>query len=258
MLQDIVTNGKARQDRTGVGTVALFGRSLRYDLSKGFPLVTTKRCHFKSIKHELLWFLSGSSNIRPLQANGVTIWDEWADEDGELGPVYGSQWRAWRDQCGAQHDQVSQLLVQIKTKPQSRRHLVSAWNVGELAAMALVPCHVLYQVWVNEDQLSLQVYQRSADVFLGVPFNIASYALLAHLLAKATGLKVAELIMVFGDTHLYRNHFEQAKLQLSRAPKPLAELVLSGDTSDIFAVQAEQITLANYQFHPLIKAPIAV
>ena len=253
-----MANGRERADRTGVGTRSVFGRQLRFDLRAGFPLVTTKRLHIRSIVHELLWYLRGDTNIAYLKENGVSIWDEWADENGELGPLYGSQWRAWRGSDGRVHDQISELVKQIKTEPHSRRMILSAWNVGELDRMKLPPCHVLAQAWVADGELSLQLYQRSADLFLGVPFNIASYALLAHMLAQVCGLQAAEFVHSFGDVHLYSNHLEQARTQLGREPRPLPRLELNPAVDDIFAFRYDDIKFHDYEPHPRIKAEVAV
>jgi thymidylate synthase len=254
LISYILESGIDKSDRTGVGTKSIFGYQLRYDLNKGFPLLTTKKTHFKSIAYELLWFLSGSSNIKLLKDNGVTIWDEWADEKGELGRVYGVQWRNW----GFQIDQIKELIKGLKKNPDSRRHLVSAWNVAEIKEMALPPCHVLFQCYVAEGKLSLSMYQRSCDVFLGLPFNIASYALLTHMLAQVCGLQVGDLIISIGDAHLYQNHIPQAKLLLTRSEFPLPTIELDPTITDIDAFRYEHFTLKNYQAHPAIKADIAV
>lgn len=258
LLRHILTHGKKREDRTGTGTLSVFGYQNRYDLSQGFPLVTTKKLHLKSIIYELLWFLKGDTNIKYLNDNGVSIWDEWADESGNLGPVYGKQWRSWTGANGATTDQISQLMAEIKKNPYSRRLVVSAWNVAELQDMKLLPCHNLFQFYVQDGKLSCQLYQRSADAFLGVPFNIASYALLTHMIAGASGLEPGEFIHSFGDLHLYLNHQEQAALQLTRIPYPLPQLQLNPDVKDIFSYRYEDFTLLNYQSHPAIKAPVAV
>ncbi len=258
LLQDILDHGTDKSDRTGTGTRSLFGRQIRFDLSEGFPLVTTKKVHLKSIIHELLWFLKGDTNIGYLKENGVRIWDEWADENGDLGPVYGHQWRSWTGADGTTHDQIQDVLHQIKTNPDSRRMIVSAWNVGDLSKMALMPCHALFQFYVAEGKLSCQLYQRSADVFLGVPFNIASYALLTMMMAQVCGLQAGDFVHTFGDVHLYNNHFEQARLQLSRAPYPLPTMHLNPEVKDLFAFRYEDFSLENYQSHPAIKAPVAV
>lgn len=258
LLQDILDNGSRKEDRTGTGTLSVFGRQLRFDLQKGFPLVTTKKVHLRSIIHELLWFLKGDTNIKYLKDNGVKIWDEWADERGDLGPVYGHQWRSWPTADGEQIDQISQVVNQLKYNPDSRRILVSAWNVGEVNNMALPPCHTLFQFYVADGRLSCQLYQRSADVFLGVPFNIASYALLTLMMAQVCDLKAGEFIHTFGDTHLYLNHLEQARLQLSRQPRPMPKMVLNPKVDDIFGFKYEDFELLDYQPYPGIKAPVAV
>jgi thymidylate synthase len=258
LLQHILDNGVQKNDRTGTGTFSTFGYQMRFDLQEGFPLVTTKKLHLKSIIHELLWFLKGETNIAYLKANGVSIWDEWADEAGELGPVYGKQWRSWEGADGKVVDQISDLIYQIKTNPDSRRLIVSAWNVADLPNMALMPCHALFQFYVAEGKLSCQLYQRSADVFLGVPFNIASYALLTMMIAQVCDLQPGEFIHTFGDVHIYNNHLEQVKLQLSRRPFPLPTMKLNPDVKNIFDFKYEDFTLENYQFHPAIKAPVAV
>ena len=258
LLRQVHEQGVPKGDRTGTGTRSLFGPQLRFDLTAGFPLVTTKKIHLKSVVHELLWFLRGDTNTRYLQEHGVTIWDEWADADGELGPVYGRQWRAWGTADGGRIDQISAALQLIHSNPDSRRILVSAWNVGELSQMRLQPCHALFQLYVAGGRLSCQLYQRSADVFLGVPFNIASYALLTHMLAQQADLEVGEFIWTGGDTHLYLNHFAQAELQLQRAPLPLPRLRIQRRPADIFDYQYEDIEFVDYQFHPAIKAPVAV
>lgn len=258
LLQHILDKGAVKGDRTGTGTLSVFGYQLRFDLSEGFPLVTTKKVHLRSIIHELLWFLKGETNIRYLKENGVSIWDEWADADGELGPVYGKQWRSWEGADGKSIDQVSDLIDQIKKTPDSRRLIISAWNVADLPAMALMPCHSLFQFYVADGKLSCQLYQRSADVFLGVPFNIASYALLTMMVAQVCGLKPGDFVHTFGDVHLYSNHLEQARLQLTRKPYALPAMTLNPDVTDIFAFKFEDFTLENYQCHPGIKAPVAV
>lgn len=258
LIQHILDHGVDRGDRTGTGTRSVFGHQLRFDLAAGFPIVTTKRLHLRSIIHELLWFLTGETNVRYLNENGVSIWDEWADESGELGPVYGSQWRSWRTPDGKAVDQISQVVEMIRTNPESRRLIVSAWNVADVPDMALPPCHCLFQFYVANERLSCQLYQRSADVFLGVPFNIASYALLTMMMAQVTGLKPGDFVHTFGDVHLYSNHFEQAKLQLSRDPHPLPEMKLNPEVSDIFAFKYEDFELIDYKYHPHIKAPVAV
>jgi thymidylate synthase len=258
LLQQVFEHGVDKGDRTGTGTRSLFGHQMRFDLGAGFPLVTTKKVHLKSIIHELLWFLSGSSNVRYLQEHGVRIWNEWADEQGELGPVYGVQWRAWQGSRGETIDQISQVVAQIRANPNSRRHLVSAWNVAEVPHMALPPCHALFQFYVAEGKLSCQLYQRSADLFLGVPFNIASYALLTLMAAQVTELEPGDFVHTFGDAHIYQNHFEQVRLQLSREHRPLPQMHLNPAVKDIFAFQYEDFTLAGYDPPPAIKAPIAV
>ena len=258
LLQHILDKGAVKGDRTGTGTLSVFGYQLRFDLSEGFPLVTTKKVHLRSIIHELLWFLKGETNIRYLKENGVSIWDEWADADGELGPVYGKQWRSWEGADGKAIDQVSDLIEQIKKTPDSRRLIISAWNVADLPAMALMPCHSLFQFYVADGKLSCQLYQRSADVFLGVPFNIASYALLTMMVAQVCGLKPGDFVHTFGDVHLYSNHLDQARLQLTRKPHALPSMTLNPDVTDIFAFKFEDFTLENYQSHPGIKAPVAV
>jgi thymidylate synthase len=258
LLQHIMDKGVTKTDRTGTGTISVFGHQVRFDLSEGFPLVTTKKVHLKSIIYELLWFLRGETNIRYLKEHGVSIWDEWADADGELGPVYGKQWRSWEGAGGQTIDQVSQLIAQIKKTPDSRRLIVSAWNVADLPDMALMPCHALFQFYVAKGRLSCQLYQRSADVFLGVPFNIASYALLTLMVAQVCGLEPGEFIHTFGDVHLYNNHLEQARLQLTRKPLPLPVMRLNPAVNDIFGFSYEDFTLENYQSHPPIKAPVAV
>ena len=258
LLNHVMTHGAEKGDRTGTGTVSIFGYQMRFDLQNGFPLLTTKKLHLKSIIYELLWFLRGETNVSYLHKNGVTIWDEWADEYGELGPVYGSQWRSWRAADGKTIDQISQLIEQIKENPLSRRHIVSAWNVGELEKMALPPCHTFFQFYVAQNKLSCQLYQRSADVFLGVPFNIASYALLLQMVAHITGYKVGEFVHTFGDVHLYNNHIEQAKEQLSRTPYSLPIMHINPDVQSIFDFVYEDFELINYQCHEHISAPVAV
>ncbi|MEQ1618562.1 MAG: thymidylate synthase [Terricaulis sp.] len=258
LLQDILDNGIDRGDRTGTGTRGVFGRQLRFDLAAGFPLLTTKKVHLKSIVLELLWFLRGDSNVRWLQEQGVTIWDEWANAQGELGPVYGKQWRSWEAKDGRVIDQIANVVESIKTNPNSRRHIVSAWNPADVDQMALPPCHCLFQFFVADGKLSCQLYQRSADVFLGVPFNIASYALLTQMMAQVTGLAPGEFVHTFGDAHLYHNHFEQARLQLTRAPYPAPTMRLNPERRDIFSFEYGDFALENYVAHPAIKAPIAV
>ncbi|MEL7128027.1 MAG: thymidylate synthase [Pseudomonadota bacterium] len=258
LLDDILRNGVDRADRTGTGTRAVFGRQMRFDLADGFPMVTTKKLHLKSIIYELLWFLRGDTNVRWLQENGVRIWDEWADESGDLGPVYGKQWRSWAAPDGRVIDQIAWLVDEIQTNPNSRRLIVSAWNPADVNDMALPPCHCLFQFSVMGGKLSCQLYQRSADVFLGVPFNIASYALLTLMLARATGLEPGEFVHTFGDAHLYLNHFEQAELQLTRAPKPLPQMVLAPGKTDLFGWEYSDFSLIGYEAHPHIKAAVAV
>lgn len=258
LLRHVLETGRFKGDRTGTGTYSLFGAQVRYHLAEGFPLVTTKKVHVRSIIHELLWFLRGETNVSYLRENGVSIWDEWADEEGNLGRVYGAQWRDWRGANGKSVDQIAEVLQQIRTNPNSRRLIVSAWNPAEISGMALPPCHSLFQFYVSEGELSCQLYQRSADIFLGVPFNIASYALLTLMVAQVCDLKPREFIHTFGDLHLYSNHVEQAKLQLSREPKPLPRMVLNPKVRDLFAFQYEDFTLEGYDPHPAIKAPVAV
>lgn len=258
LLQHILDNGTDKTDRTGTGTRSVFGYQLRYDLSEGFPLVTTKKVHLKSIIYELLWFLKGDTNIKYLTDNGVSIWNEWADENGDLGPVYGAQWRSWAGADGKVVDQFSEVIEQIKKNPDSRRLIVSAWNAAEIPNMALAPCHALFQFYVADGKLSLQLYQRSADVFLGVPFNIASYALLLMMVAQVTGLEVGDYVHTFGDVHIYNNHFEQVNKQLSRDPRPLPVMKLNPEIKDIFGFDFEDFTLENYDPHPGIKAPVAI
>jgi thymidylate synthase len=253
LIREIKYSGAIKSDRTGTGTYSLFGKQIRFDLNEGFPIVTTKKVHFKSVVHELLWFLKGDTNVKYLQDNGVRIWDEWADEEGNLGPIYGHQWRNWNG-----HDQIAEVIEQIKTNPDSRRLIVSAWNVDDLDKMALHPCHCLFQFYVNNGKLSCQLYQRSADVFLGVPFNISSYALLTHMIAHVTNLGVGEFVHTFGDVHLYANHIDQAMEQLSRAPKALPKLILDSSVTSIDDFRAEHISLEGYDPHPAIKAPVAV
>ena len=258
LMRHVRDNGIRKEDRTGTGTVSVFGYQMRFDLAEGFPLVTTKKCHLRSIIHELLWFLKGDTNIAYLHDNNVTIWDEWADESGELGPVYGSQWRSWPAADGRRIDQISQVVEQIRNNPDSRRIIVSAWNVGEIERMALPPCHAFFQFYVADGRLSCQLYQRSADIFLGVPFNIASYALLLMMMAQVSGLQAGDLVHTFGDAHLYLNHLEQADLQLSREPRPLPVMSINPQVTDLFAFRFEDFELQNYDPHPHIKAPVAV
>lgn len=258
LLQRILTEGEERTDRTGTGTVGIFGHQMRFDLQKGFPLVTTKKLHLRSIIHELLWFLQGDTNIRYLKEHGVRIWDDWADENGDLGPVYGHQWRSWPTPDGGTVDQIQQILDTLQTRPDSRRMIVSAWNVADVGRMALPPCHCLFQFYVSGNRLSCQLYQRSADVFLGVPFNIASYALLTLMVAQVCNLQPGEFIHTFGDAHLYRNHLDQARLQLTRDLRPLPEMVLNTEVRDLFAFRYEDFTLQNYNPHPHIPAAVSV
>jgi len=258
LMQHVLTQGSHKGDRTGTGTLSVFGYQMRFDLRHGFPLLTTKKVHLRSIVHELLWFLRGDSNVRYLHENGVSIWNEWADENGELGPVYGVQWRSWPTADGRHIDQISELLRDIRANPDSRRLIVSAWNVGELERMALPPCHAFFQFYVADGRLSCQLYQRSADIFLGVPFNIASYALLTLMIAQVTGLKPGEFIHTLGDAHLYSNHLEQAHLQLTRVPRPLPSLRLNPEVKSLFDFRYEDFELLNYDPHPAIKAPVAV
>ncbi len=258
LLQHILERGIRKEDRTGTGTLSTFGDQMRFDLQAGFPLVTTKRLHTKSIIHELLWFLRGETNIGTLNKNGVTIWDEWADDNGDLGPIYGYQWRSWPSVGGQSIDQISRIIEQLRTDPDSRRLIVSAWNVAELNKMALMPCHVLFQFYVAEGRLSCKLYQRSADIFLGVPFNIASYALLTYMVAQQCELEAGEFIWSGGDVHCYLNHIEQAQQQLSRPPYPLSKLVLQRKPASLFDYRYEDFEIVDYQYHPAIKAPIAV
>lgn len=257
-LQNVLTNGTPREDRTGIGTIGVFGYQMRFDLAAGFPLVTTKKIHLRSVIYELLWFLKGETNIKYLNENGVTIWDEWASETGELGPVYPAQWTAWKAGDGNTINQIAEVVEQIKTNPTSRRLIVSAWNVGDLPEMALPPCHLLFQFYVADGKLSCQLYQRSADSFLGVPFNIASYALLTQMIARQCDLDVGEFIWTGGDCHIYQNHLEQVKLQLSREPFPLPQLIIKRRPNSIFDYEFEDFEIANYQSHPLIRAAVAV
>ena len=257
-MQKVLDEGQEKSDRTGTGTLSIFGHQMKFDLSKGFPLVTTKKVHLKSIIHELIWFLQGSTNISYLKENGVSIWDEWADENGDLGPVYGAQWRSWPDGNNGTIDQIENLINGINNNPDSRRHIVSAWNPALVDEMALPPCHSLFQFYVANGELSCQLYQRSADIFLGVPFNIASYALLTHMIAQVCNLKAGKFVHTLGDAHLYMNHLEQAKLQLSREIMGLPELKLSSNVDNIFDFKFEDIEIVNYESHPAISAPIAV
>jgi thymidylate synthase len=258
LMERILRDGVEKRDRTGTGTRSVFGHQMRFDLADGFPLVTTKKVHLKSIVHELLWFLAGDTNVKYLQEHGVRIWDEWADENGDLGPVYGQQWRSWPAPDGAAIDQIANVVGMIRKNPDSRRLIVSAWNPAQVDRMALPPCHCLFQFYVAEGRLSCQLYQRSADIFLGVPFNIASYALLTMMVAQVTGLKAGDFIHTFGDAHLYLNHVEQAHLQLSRSPRALPTMRLNGDVKDLFAFRYEDFALEGYDPHPLIRAKVAV
>jgi len=258
LLRHILNNGVRKTDRTGTGTLSCFGYQMRFNLEDGFPMVTTKKLHTRSIIHELLWFIQGSTNIQYLKENGVSIWDEWADDNGELGPVYGKQWRSWSGPDGKVIDQLSEVIAEIKKNPDSRRLIVSAWNVADLPQMALLPCHTLFQFYVVEGKLSCQLYQRSADAFLGVPFNIASYALLTMMVAQVCNLKYGEFIHTFGDVHLYVNHLQQAEIQLSRSPYPLPQMKINPEVKDIFSFTYEDFSLENYQSHPAIKAPVAI
>ena len=258
LLDHVMRDGAEKADRTGTGTRSMFGAQLRFDLREGFPLVTTKKLHLRSIVHELLWFLAGDTNVRYLREHRVGIWDEWADTDGELGPVYGKQWRSWEAPDGRTIDQIQWLLDEIRRNPDSRRLIVSAWNVADLPKMALMPCHALFQFYVADGRLSCQLYQRSADLFLGVPFNIASYALLTHMIAQVSGLGVGDFVHTFGDAHIYSNHFEQVREQLSRDTRPLPSLKLNSDVTDLFGFRYDDIAFENYDPHPAIKAPVAV
>ena len=258
LIERVLAEGNRKTDRTGTGTLSLFGCQMRFDLAQGFPLVTTKKLHLKSIVHELLWFLKGDTNIAYLKANGVSIWDEWADERGDLGPVYGRQWRSWAGADGRSYDQISWVVNEIRRKPDSRRLIVSAWNVPDIETMKLPPCHCLFQFYVADGRLSCQLYQRSADIFLGVPFNIASYALLTHMMAQATGLGVGDFVHSFGDAHLYLNHLEQARLQLSRAPRALPVLKMNPDVKSLFDFRYEDFAFEGYDPWPAIRAPVAV
>ena len=258
LMRHVLEHGTRKDDRTGTGTLSVFGWQMRFDLAEGFPLVTTKKCHLRSIIHELLWFLQGDTNIKYLKENGVSIWDEWADEDGNLGPVYGHQWRNWPKPDGGTIDQIGEVVKTLKTNPDSRRIIVSAWNVADLDKMALAPCHAFFQFYVADGKLSCQLYQRSADIFLGVPFNIASYALLTMLMAQVTGLRPGDFVHTLGDAHLYLNHLDQAREQLARAPRPLPTMRLNPDVTDIFGFRFEDFTLEGYDPHPAIKAPVAV
>ena len=258
LMNHVLEHGTKKSDRTGTGTVSVFGYQMRFNLAEGFPLVTTKKCHLKSIVHELLWFLQGDTNTKYLKENGVSIWDEWADENGNLGPVYGKQWRSWAAPDGRVIDQISEVIAQIKSNPDSRRLIVSAWNVGELDKMALAPCHAFFQFYVADGKLSCQLYQRSADIFLGVPFNIASYALLTLMIAQVCGLKPGDFVHTLGDAHLYLNHLEQTRLQLSREPRPLPIMRINPEVTDIFSFKFNDFLLEGYDPHPAIKAPVAV
>ncbi len=258
LMQHVLDHGTKKSDRTGTGTISVFGYQMRFDLARGFPLVTTKKCHVKSIIHELLWFLQGDTNIKYLKDHGVSIWDEWADDKGDLGPVYGKQWRSWAASDGHSIDQIRIAVDQIKNNPDSRRIIVSAWNVAELEQMALAPCHAFFQFYVADGKLSCQLYQRSADVFLGVPFNIASYALLTMMMAQVCGLKPGDFVHTFGDTHLYLNHLDQARLQLTREPRTLPTMKINSAVNDIFSFKYEDFTLEGYDPYPAIKAPVAV
>jgi thymidylate synthase len=258
LLDYVLKNGTRKSDRTGTGTISVFGYQMRFDLNEGFPVMTTKKLHLRSIIHELLWFLKGETNVKYLNDNKVTIWNEWADKNGDLGPIYGYQWRSWPTADGKHIDQISQLVNSIKTNPDSRRHLINAWNVGEIKKMALPPCHILFQFYVADGRLSCQLYQRSADIFLGAPFNIASYALLTLMMAQVCELKPGDFVHTFGDAHIYLNHVDQVNLQLSREPFPLPEMKLNPDITDIFDFKFEDFELVNYQAHPTIKGEISV
>ncbi len=258
LMRRVIDHGAVKEDRTGTGTRSIFGHQMRFDLADGFPLVTTKKLHLKSIVHELLWFLQGDTNVGYLKRNGVSIWNDWADADGELGPVYGAQWRSWPAADGQKIDQMTRLVADLRANPASRRHIVSAWNVAEIDNMALPPCHCLFQFYVADGRLSCQLYQRSADIFLGVPFNIASYALLTMMVAQVTGLRPGDFIHTFGDAHLYNNHLDQAREQLSRTPRPLPEMRIDPKIDDLFGFSYEDFVLENYRPHPHISAPIAV
>lgn len=258
LLDHTLKNGVQKSDRTGTGTVSVFGYQMRFNLEDGFPMLTTKKLHLKSIIHELLWFLQGDTNVKYLKDNGVSIWNEWANEEGELGPIYGYQWRSWPSHDGKKVDQISQVVNSLKNNPDSRRHLVCAWNVGDIDRMALPPCHILYQFYVANGKLSCQLYQRSADIFLGVPFNIASYALLTMMMAQVTGLKPGEFIHTFGDAHIYLNHMEQVNLQLSREPRPLPKMIINPEVKSIFDFKFDDFTLEGYDPHPHIKGAVAV
>ena len=258
LCRRVLTEGTEKHDRTGTGTLSVFGHQMRFNLEEGFPLLTTKKLHLKSIIYELLWFLKGDTNVKYLQEHGVRIWNEWADENGELGPVYGHQWRSWPDYQGGHIDQIIQLVEQIKKNPDSRRHIVSAWNVAEVNNMALPPCHTLFQFYVADGRLSLQLYQRSADIFLGVPFNIASYALLLQMMAQVTGLKAGDFVHTFGDAHIYLNHIEQVKLQLTRDPRPLPKMLINPDVKDLLDFKFEDFQLVDYDPHPHIAGVVAV
>ncbi len=258
LCRRVLDEGTKKTDRTGTGTISVFGHQMRFNLEEGFPCLTTKKLHLKSIIHELLWFLQGNTNVKYLQDNGVRIWNEWADENGELGPVYGHQWRSWPDYNGGTIDQISQLVEQIRNTPDSRRLLVSAWNVAEVNQMALPPCHTLFQFYVADGRLSLQLYQRSADIFLGVPFNIASYALLLQMMAQVTGLRAGDFVHTFGDAHIYLNHLEQVELQLTREPRKLPKMIINPDVKDIFSFKYEDFTLVDYDPHPHIAGKVSV